>query len=449
MSLIYLIKRKIYNLIHDDSFSEILTGSVWALCARLLATALALASTIIIARVFGPEMMGVVALVNSFVAFITIFTLLGTNTSILRLIPEHISKHSATSAFKLYKKTSCLITAVALAAGLLLWVCSPLIARKAFSKPYLSFYLALAAGFLWAKSLLDFNTQAIRALRRIRQFCLIQILPPAAMLIFLALGAALIPTTHATPVYAQLAAWALSAALGSKMTHTAFQHQTSGIKALCTPSVHQILMVSLPMLLTSSMAFLIGQTGTLILGMLRPVEEVGYYSAAVKLSSLTLFVLTSINSMAAPKFADLYQAGKITDLFHVARKSTKLIFWATTPILVALIILGDPILTLLYGQKFRRAYLSLLILSLGQFVNSISGATGHFMNMTGNQNTLLLIMAAAAAANILLSAALIPYLGAEGAALAGATSTALWNVACLLAIGRKYGKTIAYIPYKP
>ena len=52
--MVSFIKRKIHNLVSNHKFSEILRGSVWALGAKVLAT---------------------------------IFTVLGTQTSILRLIP--------------------------------------------------------------------------------------------------------------------------------------------------------------------------------------------------------------------------------------------------------------------------------------------------------------------------------------------------------------------------
>ncbi len=44
--------------------------------------------------------MGIVAVLNSFLMLATIFTVLGTNTSILRLIPECLAKYSPAAAFK-------------------------------------------------------------------------------------------------------------------------------------------------------------------------------------------------------------------------------------------------------------------------------------------------------------------------------------------------------------
>ncbi len=210
--------------------------------------------------------------------------------------------------------------------------------------------------------------------------------------------------------------------------------------------LRSLLAISTPMMMTASMNFIIAQMGVLILGMYRPESEVGYYAAAVKLATLTSFILQAINSMAAPKFSELFHTGRMDELFYVAKKSTKLIFWTTAPILLLLVVLGRPVLGL-FGKGFAVAYLPMLILVAGQFVNSISGSTGYFMNMTGHQGTFRNIMGAASALNLSLALALIPHFGLYGAALAGTVSLALWNIWTLGYIKAKYGRTIGYVPF--
>ncbi len=87
--MISFVKQKIHNLVSDKKFSEILTGSVWALGARVISAVLGLATTVIVARWYGADVLGIVAVLQSFLMLATIFTVLGTNTSILHLIPEH------------------------------------------------------------------------------------------------------------------------------------------------------------------------------------------------------------------------------------------------------------------------------------------------------------------------------------------------------------------------
>ena len=98
--MLNFLKHKYINLVSDTRFSEILTGSVWALSARVIATGMGLVFSVIVARIYGAEVVGIVAVINSFLMLATIFSVLGTNTSILRLIPEHLAKYSPTSAFQ-------------------------------------------------------------------------------------------------------------------------------------------------------------------------------------------------------------------------------------------------------------------------------------------------------------------------------------------------------------
>jgi len=207
-----------------------------------------------------------------------------------------------------------------------------------------------------------------------------------------------------------------------------------------------ILTISFPMLMTATMTFIIGQTGVILLGIFRPEAEVGYYAIAVKLATLTSFILSAVNSMAGPKFSELYHSDKMDELFYVAKKSAKLIFWTTTPILLGLVILGKPLLHIAFGQEFTVAYPALVLLVLGQFVHSISGATSLFMNMTGNQNVSRNIVFIAATVNIIINLLFTPRYGIYGAAAAGMVSLMAWNIATLCYIKVKFGKTTGYLP---
>jgi O-antigen/teichoic acid export membrane protein len=136
----------------------------------------------------------------------------------------------------------------------------------------------------------------------------------------------------------------------------------------------------------------------------------------------------------------------LDELFYVAKKSAKLIFWTTTPVLLGFLLLGKSILHIAFGQEFIVAYPALVLLVLGQFVHSISGATGLFMNMTGNQNVFRNIVFIAATTNIGINLLLIPLYGINGAAIAAMVSLTGWNIATLCYIKMKFGKTTGYLP---
>lgn len=443
--MISFIKRTYRNLMGDKGFADILTGTVWAMISRVGTLVFSLASSLIIARLYGAEAMGILAIMVSVLSIATVFTVLGTGTSILRLIPEHLTKYSPTSAFRVYRKVQYLVAGVSVVTGLVLFLLSGLIAERVFKSPQLQGIIAVSAGFILFKSVMLLNQQAVRGLKLIRTFSFLQLLPAASFTLFLFVG---ISWKHDwVPAYAQLMAWAVTGILGAIIMDQSFRRRMQPDDSVEPMSTGSILSLSLPMLVSTSMTLVIGQTGIIILGMYRPPAEVGYYSLAVRLATLTAFVLHAINTMSAPTFSELYHQGQTQELLRIARKSTRLIFWTTIPILLILTVLGRPILAL-FRPEFVAAYPALLILVTGQFFHSLSGSTGLFMNMTGQQKALRNIMGGAALLNVVLNITLTPQIGLLGAAIAACSSTVFWNAAALILIYRKFGGSIAYVPFR-
>lgn len=430
----------------DTRFSEILSGSAWALSARVVATGLGLVTSIVIARFYGAEVMGIVAVLNSFLMLAAIFTVFGTNTSILRLLPEYLANYSPTSAFKLYRKTQYFVAGLSVATGALFFLGSGFIADTVFSKPHLQFYFALAALFILFQSLIDLNTQAIRGVRLIRVFAFMQLLPSLSKLIIL-ITITIFFFHPDNPIYAMFASITITALAGLWIMERIFRQKISPQDSLHLMPLRDILHISLPMLIGAGVYFILKQIGVLMLGAYRPEVEVGYYAAAVKLATLTAFVFQAFNSMVAPKISELFHTDKIDELFYVAKKSTKLILWTTTPILVFLIVLGRPVLSLMYGADFTVAYRVLVILVISQFINGICGATGPFMNMTGHQKVLSNIIVCAAVLCIVLNCFLIPLFGMTGAAVSATFGILFWNFSVLFYMKKKFGRTIIYIPF--
>ncbi len=441
-----LIKRKLHNLISDQKLSEILTGSAWALSARVISTGLGLLTSVIIARFYGADVMGIVAVLNSFLLLTTIFTVLGTNTSILRLIPEYLAKYSPTSAFQVYRKIQYFVAGMSVITGAILFSASGFIADAIFSKPNLQFYFALGAIFIIFQSLLHLNTGAVRGLRLSRTFALMQLLPQLCRLLILVLITIFFYNKD-NPIYAMFASVAVTALVGAWIMDWVFKQKMRPNDIVHSMPLKSILGISLPMFMESSMSFVIGQTGVIMLGIFRTEAEVGYYAIAVKLATLTAFIFKAITTIAAPKFSQLFHEGKIEELFYVAKRSAMIIFWTSTPILLGLVLLGEHILSFFFGQEFVIAYRSLLILVVGQFIFSTSGAAGIFMIMTGNQTMFGNIMIIAAMSNIGINILLVPIMGSCGAAIAATCSISLWNLFAIVTIKLKYGRTTSYLPF--
>jgi O-antigen/teichoic acid export membrane protein len=92
---------------------------------------------------------------------------------------------------------------------------------------------------------------------------------------------------------------------------------------------------------------------------------------------------------------------------------------------------------LVFGADFSAADVSLAVVSLGQMANVATGSVGVLLVMTGHQREAALGTAAGAGLNVLLTIALIPPLGALGAAAAAAASNVVSNGLLVIAVRRK------------
>ena len=84
-------------------------------------------------------------------------------------------------------------------------------------------------------------------------------------------------------------------------------------KAIKTISPKYLLNISFPMLLTTSMFYIIQWTDTLILGYYEPTSNIGIYNVAIKMSMASSIILFSINSISAPKYSKLFFSNNIDE----------------------------------------------------------------------------------------------------------------------------------------
>jgi len=190
------------------------------------------------------------------------------------------------------------------------------------------------------------------------------------------------------------------------------------------------LKVSLPLFFISGMHLILHQTDIIMIGVMLDTEQAGIYAVVSRIAGLVLFGLTAINAIVVPMISELYSTGQYQKLQKMITLAARGIFIITLVVSLSLVILGKYILGL-FGDEFVIGYIALLILLAGQTINALAGSVGFLMTMTGHQNKAAQILGVSALVNIMLNVILIFNFGVIGAAIATATSTALWNILML------------------
>ena len=220
-------------------------------------------------------------------------------------------------------------------------------------------------------------------------------------------------------------------------------------------SYSTLLKISIPLMLAQSVQFIMAWTDKLILGNMTTSEDVGIYFTAFKLSMFAAVALMSINSIASPKFAEMFARNDMNGLKKIVQQSTKMIFWTSVPLISIFFIFPEFFLGL-FGEEFKVGVTAFIFLSCGRLVSSFSGSVGNILQMTGNQNIYGIILLVGAIINVCLNLILIPdsnplanygISGINGAAFASMCSLSFWNLSMVLVVKKKFGFYTFYIPF--
>lgn len=180
-------------------------------------------------------------------------------------------------------------------------------------------------------------------------------------------------------------------------------------------------------------------TDILIAGLFLPSDKIGVYRIAAQIAIFSSFGLQAINTVIGPRLARLYAIGDMEKLQRLVTMSARAVLLFNLIVAIFFFLAGRGLITLIFGSSFAPAYEPLLILLLGQFINSAAGSVGLILNMTGHEKITAKGMAIALITNVVLNFTLIPFLGIHGAATASAISMALWNAILWWIVLKKTG----------
>jgi len=148
---------------------------------------------------------------------------------------------------------------------------------------------------------------------------------------------------------------------------------------------------------------------------------IGIYSIGVAMAQILWYVSNSINTVLFPYLAS--SNGKDVDLFTA--KILKYTFFSNFLVLLGLILVGYPLVQLLYGRIFSEAYFIFLVLSPGLLSDSIARSLASWLKGTNRALALSKVSSISLVVNILFCIILIPHWGVYGAAFSSVISYTL------------------------
>lgn len=407
------------------------------LLAITLVKAISVVSSLVVTylatSVLDPSSAGLFLLIISLVAALSIFLRIGTDTVVLRLVASSnsISKISTTV------NTALVMTIIStvIFSGTISFF-SDFIGDDLFSKPELSTPLSIgiwSLPFMACSFVLSMGFQGKRwpVITTVAQN-----LGVGATFLVMVVGYQYFYAMPDILIFASL--YFLSAVFIFIFTISFWRCRGFRVSLISVFEFKTLWSSARHMWVATSMNLLVQWSGVLIAGIFLSASEVSQFTVAQKLATLISFGLVVANMVTAPRYARLWSEHNIEGVHLLSISATKLQVLIVLPI-VALFLIAPVEVLSMFGLEYKKAWLILIILTLGQMINVICGSVAYILTMTGNELLFRRATLISGPLTLLLSVLFVTWFGLVGIAVATALGMAVQNIISLFYIRKKLG----------
>ncbi|WP_292465052.1 flippase [Methanolobus sp.] len=174
---------------------------------------------------------------------------------------------------------------------------------------------------------------------------------------------------------------------------------------------------SLPFVLGYGLFVLYNRFDILMLSTMQGDIEVGYYSAAYKLTESLLFIPGALAATLMPVMTKQFDRNK-EKLIHTYKLGIRYVIILVMPITLGGVILGNDIIYLVYGEDFTNSIIVFKVLTFTIIFNSLIYIQTSLLVASNNQQLNNISVTVCAVLNIILNLILIPHYSYLGAGIA-------------------------------
>jgi O-antigen/teichoic acid export membrane protein len=171
--------------------------------------------------------------------------------------------------------------------------------------------------------------------------------------------------------------------IGGLFVNSLMSHSKSKINQSSVPR-HEFLRSSNSFFIISMADFAQNVVIVYVAAIMLSEFDLGLLKAAERGALLIAFVLVVINAVFPPKFARLYFESNVTSLKRVVKNSAIAGGVFAFPIFAVCVLFPSAVLSV-FGKDFQLASDMLVLFSIAQFFNVVTGSVALLLNMTGNE----------------------------------------------------------------
>jgi O-antigen/teichoic acid export membrane protein len=438
---------------------RLLSGSSWALGGKLGAAMVGIVTTSVLTRLLTSTEVGDYLLAFSIISVGAVIGSLGLPKTVLRFVAESMTLGQPGRARRAIYTALGLGVLGALCISLAyLFIVGDLVSKYLFHSPALVAVIGLTAGWMAISALQEILAEAFRGFHDIRMATLFGGLATggksAGLIMRVMLLACLVviwATSGQTDLRTVMLVSVGSGAASSLLAALFLRKRISSLDArgIENPvSAKETLRDAFPILLISLTSFILLSAADLwILGAFGSKDDVAVYGVAARLVTFISMPLLLTNLVLPPIIAEMYAQGRTSQLERTLRSFSTLSGVPSLLFLIVFMLLGGPILGLVYGAKLfppgslaiHEGAIVLVLLSAGKLAAVWAGSCGAVLQFTGHQGSMLRINLLTSPLFVIGALLLVRDYGPIGVASMTAAITVLQNAALVLVARRKTG----------
>lgn len=439
-----MINKNLNRVVKDSNNKEVFSKSIVFFVFKTGGFFLGYLFTVLITRNFGELTYGLITLAFTIFMVFSVISKLGFDINLTRLTSS--GNYSSRQIKELYLKASSIAFLAASTISALFVFNQEYISKTFFNKPQFSDYLFWAALALPFWTIVFINAGLFRGLKKNTLFSFFNSFGRFGIASLLLLLYTLIVKKQNSIdiVIIHFIAVTTLAIISTALVFLLLSKESENDE----PANFKLFFLdSLPIFISSAVFILLGWLDRIFLGIFESENSLALFDVSAKIALIIGFSLEALNSILAPKVSELYYRQKTIELKRTIQFTAKINSIISLLVFILILLFAETILSI-FGDAFKEGKTILIILSIGQLFNCLSGSVGVILQMTGNQKTYRLIMLYALLLNLILNLILIKPYGVIGVAIATASSMIIWNLIGVYLIFKKLSIYPFYIPIK-
>lgn len=187
---------------------------------------------------------------------------------------------------------------------------------------------------------------------------------------------------------------------------------------------------------------------TVMLGFMVSDTEVGYYSAAVKIKTVLVSVVTSFGAVLLPRVSYYFEQKRMEEFRVMIGKSYRFVVLLALPLAVFFMLFAKDGILFLSGPAYLPSVMPMIVIMPTVLLIGITSVTGvQVLIPTGRETAVFYASVAGAVVDLILNIILIPSLHATGAAIGTLAAEAVVLIVHLIVLRREFAEILRSLHY--